>query len=78
MKLKRIDPLLAESRKYTVVQVLGHGYSDVECPFCGTRSLVFEPNVARGTRCKYKECRAMLQGGRAWRDMVPEEEVPAR
>ena len=75
MKLKSIDPLLAERRKYTVVQVLGHGYSDVECPFCGTRSLVFEPNVIRGTRCKKKDCWALLKGGWAWRDMVPEGEA---
>ncbi len=80
MRLVKIDPLLAEERKYEIVQEWGREYSAVKCPFCGHVTLVFYRNFHRGVRCKDPACRAMLNRcfGTAMRDMVPPNEAPAR
>lgn len=75
MRLKRIDPLLAEIRPFDAGRgrTTG-GYRIVECPFCHTESAVFARNLVKGARCHNADCRALLKGGTAWKDMVPEKE----
>lgn len=73
MRLVRIDILLAEMRQTGVDlgKPTSGGYRIVRCPFCGTESAVFARNLVKGARCHNPGCRALLQGGYAWRDMVP-------
>lgn len=77
MKLRKIDILLAETRKLEIVLPIGKSYSEVVCPFCNNHNLVFNRNFHKGARCKNPDCRAMLRFcfHDAVRDMVPDEKV---
>ena len=74
MKLHKIDILLAKTRPIEIdlKKKTAGGYRIVQCPFCGYQSAVYARNLIKGARCHNAECRALLQGKTAWRDMVPE------
>ena len=73
MKMIKVDYLVAERRKYNVVEQIGKQYCVVECPFCGHKNLVYYRNFWKGARCKNTRCRALIYRPtqEAIRDLVP-------
>lgn len=76
MKLLKLD-FGAERRPLEIFAPLGKQYYDVECPFCGRRSLVYFRNFSAGFRCHNTDCRAMLRFPTkdATRDLLPANET---
>jgi hypothetical protein len=77
MRLRKIDPLLAETLSLRNCVKIAKSYWEIECPFCLQHSLVYDRNFAKGCRCTNPECRAMFRKclNQAMRDMVPAKEA---
>ena len=77
MKLRRIDRHEAEKRPILIepgLHEFGRSKGVVECPFCGTRNIVYLWSFhGGGKRCVNPRCRAFMAIPFAVRDMVPVE-----